>query len=126
MSSNPKTLLIVEDDEDLASVYQARLEAEGFVVKHASNGQQALGLVAQAVPDLMLLDVMMPGMSGFEVLESLRARPETAKLKIIMLSALGQDSDREQAQRLGADDYLVKAQVVIADVVQRIKYHLGI
>jgi two-component system phosphate regulon response regulator PhoB len=69
---------------------------------------------------------MMPKVSGFDVLDILRNTPETANVKIIMLTALGQDSDRERAQHLGVDDYLVKSQVVIADVVERIKQQLNI
>jgi CheY-like chemotaxis protein len=75
-------------------------------------------------PDLVLLDVMMPKVSGFDVLDILRNTPETANLKVIMLTALSQDSDKQRAEALGADDYLVKSQVVIADVVDRIKQHL--
>jgi two-component system phosphate regulon response regulator PhoB len=76
-------------------------------------------------PDLIILDVMMPKVSGFEVLDILRNTPETANLKIIVLTALGQDGDKQRASDLGADDYLVKSQVVIADVIARIRYHLG-
>jgi DNA-binding response OmpR family regulator len=76
-------------------------------------------------PDLILLDAMMPKVSGFDVLDILRNTPETANLRIIMLTALSQDSDKERAQSLGVDDYLVKSQVVIADVVERIKHHLN-
>ncbi len=126
MSVTPKTILIVEDDDNLAHVYQTRLEAEGFTIKRVSNGEAALATVVQVRPDLVLLDVMMPKISGFDVLDSLRQTPDLLQLKIIMLTALSQDSDRERAQSLGADDYLVKSQVVIADVVVRIKHHLGI
>jgi putative two-component system response regulator len=69
---------------------------------------------------------MMPKVSGFDVLDILRNTPETAKVKVVMLTALSQDSDKERAQSLGADDYLVKSQVVIADVVERIKHHLTV
>jgi len=76
-------------------------------------------------PDLVLLDVMMPKVSGFDVLDILRNTPQTAKVKVIMLTALGQDSDQERAKSLGVDDYLVKSQVVIADVVGHIRQHLS-
>ena len=81
--------------------------------------------VALFKPDLVVLDAMMPKVSGFDVLDILRNTPETANVKIIMLTALSQDSDKERAQGLGVDDYLVKSQVVISDVVDRIKHHLG-
>lgn len=119
-----KKILMVEDDDALASVYQTRLDAEGFSVKRVSNGEEALASAIEYRPDLILLDVMMPKVSGFDVLDILRNTPETANIRIIMLTALSQDSDKERAKSLGVDDYLVKSQVVIADVVERIKYHL--
>ena len=118
-------ILLVEDDDALASVYQTRLEAEGFDIRRVPNGEDALASALQYKPDLILLDVMMPKVSGFDVLDILRNTPETTNVKIVMLTALSQDSDRERAQSLGVDDYLVKSQVVIADVVDKIKQHLG-
>lgn len=120
-----KKILLVEDDDALASVYVTRLIAEGFDVKRTPNGEDALATALQYKPDLILLDVMMPKVSGFDVLDILRNTPETAAVKVVMLTALSQDSDKERATKLGADDYLVKSQVVIADVVDRIKHHLG-
>jgi len=73
-----------------------------------------------------LLDVMMPKVNGFDVLDILRNTPETANMKIIMLTALSQASDRERAESMGVDEYLVKSQVVIAEVIERIKHHLGV
>ena len=121
-----KRILLVEDDDALASVYQTRLEAEGFNVKRVPNGEDALAGAIEFHPDLILLDVMMPKVSGFDVLDILRNTPETANAKIVMLTALSQESDQERARSLGVDDYMVKSQVVIADVVERIKHHLGI
>jgi len=118
-------ILLVEDDDALASVYQTRLQAEGFDVKRVPNGEDALAGALEYRPSLIVLDVMMPKVSGFDVLDILRNTPETAKIKVVMLTALSQDSDKERAQTLGADDYLVKSQVVIADVVERIKHHLS-
>jgi len=120
-----KKILLVEDDNALASVYQTRLVAEGFDVRRASNGEDALAAIREYRPDLMILDVMMPHVSGFDVLDIVRNTPDTANLKIIMLTALSQDSDKQRAAELGVDEYLVKSQVVIADVVARIKRHLG-
>lgn len=124
--TNTQTILLVEDDDNLANVYQTRLQAEGFNVVRVSNGEDALQAALQARPHLILLDVMMPKVSGFDVLDILRNTPETAQTKIIMLTALSQDADRERAKALGVDDYLIKSQVVIADVVDRIKQHLGL
>jgi len=121
-----KKILLVEDDDALANVYQTRLEAENFSIRRVPNGEEALAAAIEYKPDLILLDVMMPKVSGFDVLDILRNTPETINVKIIMLTALSQDTDRERAESLGVDDYLVKSQVVIADVVERIKRHLGI
>ncbi len=123
--SKSKTILIVEDDENLGSVYEARLQAEGFTTKRVANGEEAIAAATQALPDLILLDVMMPKVSGFDVLDILRSTPETATVKVIMLTALSQDSDKERARQLGVDDYLIKSQVVIAEVVEKIKQHLA-
>lgn len=121
-----KTILLVEDDDNLASVYETRLQAEGFNTKRVANGEDALAAALQVKPDLILLDVMMPKVSGFDVLDILRNTPETQGVKVIMLTALSQDSDKERAESLGVNDYLIKSQVVIADVVDKIKQHLGV
>ena len=120
-----KKILFVEDDDALASVYLTRLQAEGFEVKRVPNGEDALAATLQFRPHLILLDVMMPKVSGFDVLDILRNTPEVGNVKIIMLTALSQESDVQRAKSLGVDDYLVKSQVVIADVVERIKHHLS-
>jgi len=77
-------------------------------------------------PDLIVLDAMMPKISGFDVLDILRNTPETTNVRVIMLTALSQQKDRERAEALGVDEYLVKSQVVIGDVVARVKHHLGV
>ncbi|HPD99400.1 response regulator [Candidatus Saccharibacteria bacterium] len=121
-----KKILLVEDDEGLASVYQTRLEAENFTVRRVPNGEDALAAAIEFKPDLILLDAMMPKVSGFDVLDILRNTPETTNIRIIMLTALSQEADQQRAEELGVDEYLVKSQVVIADVVERIKHHLGL
>ena len=121
-----KKILLVEDDEGLATVYQTRLEAEGFTVRRVPNGEDALASAKEFKPDLILLDAMMPKVSGFDVLDILRNTPETTNIRIIMLTALSQEADQQRAEELGVDEYLVKSQVVIADVVERIKHHLGL
>jgi two-component system phosphate regulon response regulator PhoB len=124
--THQKRILFVEDDDALASVYLVRLQAEGFEVRRVANGEDALAAAISFKPDLVLLDVMMPKVSGFDVLDILRNTPETANLKIVMLTALSQESDKKRAQDLGVDEYLVKSQVVIGDVIERIKRHLGV
>lgn len=121
-----KKILLVEDDTALASVYKSRLELEGFEVSHVANGELALSSAVEFKPDLIVLDAMMPKINGFDVLDILRNTPETTNVRVIMLTALSQPTDKERAKELGADDYLVKSQVVISDVVERIRHHLGI
>jgi DNA-binding response OmpR family regulator len=120
-----KKLLLVEDDVALSTVYKSRMELEGFEVHEVNNGEDALAAATAFKPDLILLDAMMPKISGFDVLDILRNTPETSNIRIIMLTALSQPKDKERAESLGVDDYLVKSQVVIGDVVERVKYHLG-
>lgn len=120
-----KKILLVEDDVALSGVYKSRLEMEGFDVRTVDNGEVALSSAIEFKPDLVLLDAMMPKISGFDVLDILRNTPETANIRIVMLTALSQPKDKQRAESLGVDDYLVKSQVVIGDVVERIKYHLG-
>ena len=119
-----KKILLVEDDTALAAVYKSRLELEGFEIREVNNGEEALSSALDFKPDLVLLDAMMPKISGFDVLDILRNTPETTNIRVIMLTALSQPKDKERAESLGVDDYLVKSQVVIGDVVDRIKYHL--
>ena len=119
-----KKILLVEDDEVLASVYRARLELEGFEVREVHNGEDALTATLEYKPDLILLDAMMPKISGFDVLDILRNTPETMNTRVIMLTALSQDKDRQRAESLGVDDYLVKSQGVIGDVIERVRHHL--
>jgi two-component system phosphate regulon response regulator PhoB len=121
-----KKILLVEDDEALADVYKSRLEIEGFETKWVGNGEDALSAAIEFKPELILLDAMMPKISGFDVLDILRNSPDTNNVHVIMLTALSQPKDKERAEALGVDDYLVKSQVVIGDVIERVRYHLGI
>lgn len=121
-----KKILLVEDDTALAAVYRARLELEGFDIREVNNGEDALSATLEYRPDLILLDAMMPKISGFDVLDILRNTPETMNVRIIMLTALSQPKDKERAESLGVDDYMVKSQVVIGDVIARVKHHLGV
>lgn len=120
-----KKILLVEDDTALSGVYKSRLDLEGFDIREVNNGEDALSAAIEYKPDLILLDAMMPKISGFDVLDILRNTPDTMNIRVIMLTALSQPKDKERAEELGVDDYLVKSQVVIGDVVERIKHHLG-
>jgi two-component system phosphate regulon response regulator PhoB len=125
MSKRPR-ILLVEDDLALATAYKVRMEAEGLDIRHCPNGEEALQEALDYHPDLIVLDIMMPKISGFDVLDILRNTKETRHTKIIILTALSQPSDRQRAKDLGADEFLVKSQAVIADVMKRIRFHLGL
>jgi DNA-binding response OmpR family regulator len=101
-------IFIVDDDADVRDLVEYKLVQNGHDVLTAGNGRDALRLIAQAVPELLLLDVMMPGISGFDVLEQLRAGEHTRALPIIMLTAKAQEADTERGFTLGANDYVLK------------------
>ncbi|MBP6041459.1 response regulator [Candidatus Saccharibacteria bacterium] len=113
-------LLLVEDDNNLREIYAARLGAEGYDIVTAVDGEDALAVAVKERPDLIVLDVMMPKISGFDVLDILRSTPETKDAKIMMMTALSQDSDRERGKQLGVDKYIVKSQVTLEDVVDHV------
>lgn len=101
-------ILVVEDEDALVTLLRYNLEAEGFGVEVANDGEEALTLIAEQVPDLILLDWMMPKLSGIEVCRAVRADRQAANVPIIMLTARGEESDRIRGLNTGADDYLVK------------------
>ncbi|MCA3635301.1 MAG: phosphate regulon transcriptional regulator PhoB [Methylobacterium sp.] len=101
-------VLIAEDEEALAVLLRYNLEAEGFVVEHVARGDEADLRLKEDPPDLLLLDWMMPGLSGIEICRRLRSRKETARLPVIMLTARGEETDRVRGLETGADDYIVK------------------
>jgi two-component system phosphate regulon response regulator PhoB len=101
-------ICIVDDDPDVRELVEYKLVQNGHEVLSATNGRDALLLVPEAKPALLLLDVMMPGVSGFDVLSQLRANPETRGLPIIMLTAKAQDTDADRGFALGANDYMLK------------------
>ena len=111
-------VLLVEDDNNLREIYEARLQAEGYVIISAKDGEEALVAAKAEKPDLIISDVMMPKISGFEMLDILRNTPEIQATKVIMLTALGQTEDQSRADKLGADRYLVKSQVTLEDIVK--------
>lgn len=118
-------ILLVEDDVNLREIYSARFAAESYQVITASDGEEALATAVRERPDLIVLDVMMPKISGFDVLDILRSTPETKDTKVIMMTALSQDADRQRGEALGANKYLIKSQVTLEDVVNSVKEELG-
>lgn len=126
MSNKKPKVLIVEDDVELATLFKRRLEAEGFSVTDCTTGEQALQAARGIKPNLVLLDLMMPEMDGFSTLDLFRHTPETERAKIVVMSALNMKSDIDRAMSLGADDYIVKSQVAIDDVMNRLRALLGL
>ncbi len=114
-------ILLVEDDKSLQEIYGVRLGSEGYSVLIAGDGEEALNIALKEKPDLILSDVMMPKISGFDMLEILRTTPEIQNTKVIIMTALSSDDQRDRGESLGADIYLVKSQVGIEDVVQAVK-----
>lgn len=111
-------IMLVEDDNNLREIYEARLLAEGHEIISAHDGEEALALAVKEKPELIISDVMMPKISGFDMLDILRDTPETRNTKVIMMTALSQTEDKDRADKLGADRYLVKSQVTLEDVVR--------
>jgi DNA-binding response OmpR family regulator len=118
-------IMVVEDDASLREIYSIRITADGYDVVSAGDGEEALAVAVREKPDLILSDVMMPKISGFDMLDILRSTPETANIKVIMMTALSSDEQRARGERLGANRYLVKSQVGIEDVVNAIHEVLG-
>ena len=123
MSKHRPTVLLVEDEPAQREVLSYNLNAEGFEVITADNGEDALMLVEESAPDLILLDWMMPHVSGIEVCRRLRARPETRGIPIIMLSARSEEMDKVRGLETGADDYVIKPYSV-AELMARLRAHL--
>ena len=123
--NNPIKILLIEDDPFLLSMYSIKFEAEGFVVVSADDGEKGLEAAKKTDSDIILLDILMPKMNGFEVLEKLKADERTRKIPIILLTNLNQKDEIEKGLILGADDYLIKAHFMPSEVVTRIKKILG-
>ena len=113
-------ILLVEDDKSLREIYGVRLLAEGYDIVSAGDGEEALAMAIKERPALIVSDVMMPKISGFDMLDILRSTTETKDIKVIMMTALSSEDQRERGEKLGADRYLVKSQVGIEDVVRTV------
>lgn len=114
-------ILLVEDDKSLREIYGVRLLAEGYDIVSAGDGEEALAMAIKERPDLILSDVMMPKISGFDMLDILRSTTETRDIKVIIMTALSSEDQRQRGESLGADMYLVKSQVGIEDVVKAVR-----
>jgi len=118
-------ILLVEDDKNLREIYGVRLGAEGYQIVTAGDGEEALAVAIKERPNLIISDVMMPKISGFDMLDILRSTTETKNIKVIMMTALSSEEQRARGESLGADKYLVKSQVGIEDVIRTVHEVLG-
>lgn len=118
-------IMLVEDDKSLREIYGVRLLAEGYDIVSAGDGEEALAMAIKERPRLIITDVMMPKISGFDMLDILRSTTETKDIKVIMMTALSSDDQRSRGEQMGADRYLVKSQVGIEDVVRVVHEVLG-
>jgi DNA-binding response OmpR family regulator len=123
-NQKPK-ILYIEDDLTLSSLFTLRLQADGFEVMTMNDADSALQAAKDFKPDLILTDLMMPNLSGFDIIDILHNTMETSLSKIVVISALGDPADIEKAKQLGADEYIVKSQVVLDDIVARLRAVLG-
>ena len=114
-------IILAEDDDFLREICETKLKKEGFVVSAACDGAEALALIEKENPEIILLDVIMPKMDGFEVLKSIKKIPEKASIPVIMLTNLGQTSEIEKGFALGAEDYIIKAHFTVGEIIEKVR-----
>jgi len=118
-------LLLIEDNPILNSMYKAAFEKKGFSVFFAHHGEKGLEIAKEKKPDLIVLDLLMPGMNGFEVLAALKADPATKDIKVIVLTVVNKPESKEKAKALGAVDYLIKSDLDLSEIVELVTSHLS-
>ena len=121
MSDQPRRILVAEDDRFLRKASEMALKRRGYTVLTAADGEEALRTAQSALPDLVLLDLIMPKLNGFDVLQALKKDAPTAHIPVIILSNLGQDRDVQQAMEAGAAAYLVKTDLSLQSLVERVE-----
>ncbi len=119
-----EVVLLVEDDQFLQKILRQRLIEEGINIEVAGDGEAAVKAIRELKPKLVLLDLILPKMNGFEVLAEIRKDPVFAKLSVVVLSNLGQQEDKEHMETLGVKDYLVKADYSLSEMVNKVKEYL--
>jgi len=120
----PHSVLLVEDDSYLSQAYRYFLEQSGYIVLTAMDGESALKTISLKKPDLVLLDLVMPVMNGFEVLEEIKGSSVFRHIPVIVISNLGQESEIRMCKKLGATDYLIKSNFSMKEVIHKIQHHL--
>ena len=123
--NNEKKVIIVEDEVALSKALQASLVENNIGFLAAYDGKEALDMINSQKPDVILLDIMLPKMDGFSLLEILKGQPETKDIPVIILSNLGQEEDIEKGKQLGAVDYVVKARIDLENFVAKVKKYLS-
>lgn len=116
-----KKILIIEDDKFLRDLLTRKLANEGFIISEAIDGEEGIKKIREEKPDLVLLDLILPGIDGFEVLSRAKEDPNTASVPVIILSNLGQREEVEKGMKLGAIDYLIKAHFTPGEIIEKIK-----
>lgn len=125
MPEGRKKVLIIEDDDHISKVYEIKLGKENIDIVIARDGEEGINMVVSEKPDLVLLDLMIPIKDGFIVLEEVKKTPFGKNVPIVVISNLGQQGDIEKAMKLGAADYLIKVNLSIQEVIDKVKKHLG-
>lgn len=123
----PKTkkIVVVEDDQAFYNLCATELELKGYKVVHVPDGQTAVSRIREEKPDLILLDIILPGINGLDILEELKAADETADIAVIMLTNFGTDENISKAVELGADDYLMKYNLVPSELPEKLAPYIG-
>ena len=116
-----KNILIVEDDQFFRELLNKKLLSLGYSITEAANGEDGVNLTKQKKPDLIILDLLLPSIDGFEVLSKVKTNPETSSIPVIIVSNLGQQEDVERGLKLGASDYMIKSQFDVESIVAKIK-----
>ena len=126
MNDTKKTIVLADDESYIAIAYRDGLERAGFAVTVANNGQDALGAITHIKPDIVLLDLIMPKMNGFEVLKAVKADPTLSNIPILVLSNLSQVTDEAEVLRLGATDFLIKSDYSLKQIIEKVESVLSV
>jgi DNA-binding response OmpR family regulator len=120
-----KKILIIEDDQSIYNVYSAELKLRGYEVEHEADGMNAMDSIEKFEPDLILLDIILPGRNGLEILEEIVEREDLQDIKVLMVTNYGNDSNVKKALELGAEDYILKYNIVPSELSEKVSQILG-